>query len=63
MFKYLKNKAVKYKLSKEINKFESIFVPKEHIVFKLVELVEFEVPENAQYNPRIPDLIQGKVKS
>jgi hypothetical protein len=59
VFNYLKKAATKYKLSKEINKFDSIIERN----LKIVDAVEFELPENAQYNPRIPELIHGKVES
>ena len=63
MLSYLKKQAGKYKLSKAINKFDSVKKTRIEVTELVNEAVEFEVPENAQYNPRIPDLIHGKVES
>ena len=59
MFNYLRKQVSKYILSKEINKFYNISKDNSCVI----EAVEFEVPENAQYNPRIPELIHGKLES
>jgi hypothetical protein len=64
MFKNIKEVFNKFK---PLNLTKSLDVthrtPLTNSVNSGVNAVEFEVPENAQYNPRIPDLIFGKVES
>jgi len=64
VLKYIKNKVSKYIISKEINKFITLSKPKkEKVELVDINVTEFELPRNAQYNPRIPDLVNGKVFS
>jgi hypothetical protein len=55
MYKYVKKVISKYRLG--------IGLIKSPANKNFPEPVEFELPENAQFNPRIPEMIHGKLGS